>query len=74
MSYDPPVFLTPLRSLKVTEGHRAHFEAKVHPVGDPSLTVKWFRDGEAISDSHRVNFTNRLGIIADYYLLSNEWK
>ena len=39
-TFEPPVFLTPLRDVKQVEGSRAHFEAKVHPVGDSTMRVR----------------------------------
>ena len=49
--YSAPQFLTPLRDLTVNEGEKAHFDAKVGPVGDPSMKVEWFFNGQLITAS-----------------------
>ena len=40
-----------LRDVRVNEGERAHFEAKVGPVGDPSMVVEWYYNGNIITAS-----------------------
>lgn len=35
--------------LAVTEGAPAHLEAKLIPVGDPTMRVHWYCNGEPIS-------------------------
>lgn len=49
--YSAPAFMTPLKDVSVTEGERSHFEAKVGPVGDPSMIVEWFVNGNQITAS-----------------------
>ena len=49
--YSAPQFLTPLRDLTINEGEKAHFDAKVGPVGDPSMKVEWFFNGQLITAS-----------------------
>lgn len=49
--YPAPTFMTPLRDLNIVEGEKAHFDAKVAPVGDPTMRVEWFYNGKAISAS-----------------------
>lgn len=63
-SYDPPVFIIPLKDMTQYEGGRAHFEAKIHPVGDPTMKVDWYKDGKSLSMSARINTTYRFGFIA----------
>jgi len=63
-TYDPPVFLTPLHDVTIQEFQRAHFEAKVVPVGDPSMIIKWYFNGTELSASSRINITYRFGFIA----------
>ena len=62
--YDPPVFLTPLKDVTTVEGSRAHFEAKVHPVGDPTMRLDFYFNGKSLSASSRANITYRFGFIA----------
>lgn len=40
-----PVFTVPMKDIKVAENQAAHFEARLIPVGDPSLRVEWLRNG-----------------------------
>ena len=57
--YPAPSFMTPLRDLTINEGEKAHFEAKVGPVGDPSMVVEWFFNGQLITASKYIfNFSN----------------
>ena len=49
--YAVPSFLTPLRDLTINEGEKAHFDAKVGPVGDPSMKVEWYFSGQLITAS-----------------------
>ena len=51
VTFGPPVFLGPMADVNVNEGERARFEAKVNPVGDPSMTVEWFFNGQPIAAS-----------------------
>jgi len=63
VKYPPPQFMTPLMNVNITEGQRAHFEAKVGPVGDPSMVVEWYFNGAMIQASSRVNTTCQFGFI-----------
>ena len=49
--YPVPSFMTPLRDLTINEGEKAHFDAKVAPVGDPSMKVEWIFGGQLITAS-----------------------
>ena len=49
--YGPPSFVTPLNDLTIMEGEKAHLDAKVAPVGDPSIKVEWYCNGQAIAAS-----------------------
>ena len=39
---EPPRFLTHIKDLNKVEGDSAHFECRLEPIGDPSLTIEWF--------------------------------
>lgn len=69
--YAAPTLMTPLRDLTIIEGEKVHFDAKVGPVGDPSMRVEWFCNGKAIAASKfrfifsnypivKINLANRL--------------
>ena len=49
--YGVPSFTTPLNDLTIMEGEKAHLDAKVAPVGDPSIKVEWYCNGQTISAS-----------------------
>ncbi len=50
----PPQFTTPLQDqLNVREGGFAHFEARLEPMGDHSMTVEWCKDGRPVDASSR---------------------
>ena len=49
--YAAPTFLTPLNNLVIHEGEKVRFDAKVAPVGDPSLKVEWFFNGQTVTAS-----------------------
>ncbi len=51
MKFGAPTVLTPLRDVTVNEGERARFEAKISPVGDPSMRVEWFFNGKSVAAS-----------------------
>lgn len=49
--YGPPRFIIPLRDAYVMEGGRNHFEARIEPVGDPTMRVEWYFNGRALNAS-----------------------
>lgn len=53
--YPPPQFIVPLRDLTQIEGGKVHFETRIEPVGDPSMQVEWFLNGNMIVASKKSN-------------------
>ncbi len=49
--YPPPQFIVPLRDVSQVEGGRIHFEARIEPVGDPTMQVEWFLNGRLLGAS-----------------------
>lgn len=49
--YPPPQFIVPLRDVSQMEGGRVHFEARIEPVGDPTMRVDWFVNGRPLEAS-----------------------
>lgn len=49
--YPPPQFIIPLRNLSQIEGGKVHFEARIEPVGDPTMRVEWFLNGKPMAAS-----------------------
>ncbi|KAJ8687530.1 hypothetical protein QAD02_023324, partial [Eretmocerus hayati] len=62
--YPAPRFIIPLKDAQVIEGGRNHFEARIEPVGDPTMRVEWYINGRALSASSRFTTTFRFGFIA----------
>ena len=61
----PPQFTTPLADqLNVREGGFAHFEARLEPMGDHSMTVEWFKDGRIVDASSRITSFYNFGFVA----------
>lgn len=56
--------MTPLKDLTIWEGERARFEAKITPVGDPSMTVEWYMNGTPVTASSRINTICQFGYVA----------
>jgi hypothetical protein len=46
--YPPPQFILPMRDMTQTEGGKVHFEARIEPVGDPSMRVEFLLNGRLI--------------------------
>jgi len=38
----------------VKEGQKAHFEARIIPVSDPTLKVEWFLNGQPIKQGKQI--------------------
>lgn len=49
--YPPPQFIIPLRDVNQYEGGKIHLEARIEPVGDPSMVVEWFFNGKPMRAS-----------------------
>ncbi len=62
--------MTPLRDVTVNEGERARFEAKISPVGDPSMRVEWFFNGTSVAASEYNFKSTYVGIILHCQLLT----
>lgn len=52
--YPPPQFIIPLSNVQQIEGGRIHLEARIEPVGDPTMRVEWFINGQALSASEYI--------------------
>uniref|UniRef100_A0A1B6CYN2 Ig-like domain-containing protein n=1 Tax=Clastoptera arizonana TaxID=38151 RepID=A0A1B6CYN2_9HEMI len=63
-TYPPPQFIIPLSNVSQVEGGKIHFEARIEPVGDPTMRVDWFHNGQPLSASSRATTTFRFGFIA----------
>ena len=64
-SHGPPVFKTTLVDPEpVSEGKNIHLEARLEPIGDPSLKVEWFFNGRPLTIGSRFKTYNDFGFIA----------
>jgi titin len=62
-TFQKPVFTHALESVEAEEGAGAHLAARLIPVGDPTLVVEWFKDGQVISSGSRINYINDFGCV-----------
>lgn len=61
---EAPVFTQPMRNLALIEGHSAHFETRLIPVGDPNMRVEWLHNGSPLLLGSRISTINDFGYIA----------
>lgn len=60
-----PEFKSPIKDqLNVREGGFAHFEARLEPIGDPTLKVEWLKDGRPVEASSRTTSFFNFGYVA----------
>ncbi len=60
-----PEFKTPIKDqLNIKEGGFAHFEARLEPMGDHTMTVDWFKDGRPVDASSRITTFFNFGYVA----------
>lgn len=60
-----PVFTQPMQNIdNICEGQTAHFDCRLIPVGDPTLTVEWYRNEKLIEDSSRITTTHDFGYVS----------
>ncbi|XP_043190339.1 titin-like isoform X4 [Amphibalanus amphitrite] len=60
----PPQFTHPLRDTAVAEGDRILLEARVVPLGDPTMRIEWYIDGQPLSASSRATLTHKFGYVS----------
>lgn len=48
-----PQFTRPLHNIESAEGTNVHLECRLQPVGDPTLKVDWFVNGNPLKSGHR---------------------
>lgn len=62
-TFQKPVFTQPLKNLLKEENTNAHFSCTLIPVGDPTLVVEWFKDGQKVSTGTRINSMHDFGLV-----------
>lgn len=61
----PPKFLGPLKGTnKIVEGQKAHFEIRLEPQSDPTMTVEWYFNGQAIMSASRIKTYHDFGYVS----------
>jgi len=68
-SFQKPVFTVPIQNVEKEENQNARFAARLIPVGDASLKVEWFKDGQLLSKGIDVT-KNQLWI----QIVRTQWK
>lgn len=60
-----PRFLGPLKGTnKIVEGQSAHFEARVEPQSDLTMTIEWYFNGKQIKSANRIATYHDFGYVA----------
>lgn len=62
-SGSPPEFVTTPFDVILTENSSAHFECRLIPINDSSMTVEWFHNGKALLTGSRVKTINDFGFV-----------
>ena len=62
-TFQKPVFTQPLKNLLKEENNSAHFSCTLIPVGDPTMVVEWFKDGQKVSTGTRINSMHDFGLV-----------
>ena len=52
-TFQKPVFTNALQNMVKSENEAAHLAARLIPVGDPSLKVEWFKDGNLLETGRK---------------------
>lgn len=60
-SKEPPKFLSPIKSLSLSEGQHALLDCKFTPVDDPNLKIAWLLNGKALLASSRITTVSDFG-------------
>ena len=65
VSKSKPVFVTTLQDPQpVVEGQNIHLEARLEPIGDPTIKVEWLCNGRPLTIGSRFKTYNDFGFIA----------
>ena len=59
----PPKFITQIKDVTVVEGQPAHFDCRVEPVGDGSMKIEWFHEGNPIQIGSRIHTISDFGFV-----------
>lgn len=63
-SFEKPIFTQLLSGpTEIWEGQNAHFEARVVPVGDPSMRYEWYVNGKELKMGSRIKTSHDFGFV-----------
>jgi len=68
----PPKFTEPFQPQQLIEGQSAHFEARLIPIDDPDLEVKFYRNGVELKTGHKYRTFHDFGVVILDVLYSYE--
>lgn len=58
-----PMFVTLTQDMSCYEGQPAHFSCRIEPVGDPSMTIQWYHNGQQIQIGSRTHALHDFGLV-----------
>ncbi|KAK0408252.1 hypothetical protein QR680_003855 [Steinernema hermaphroditum] len=61
---NPPKFLGNLENKQLVEDDDLHFDLKLTPINDPTMTVEWFVNGQPLRTANRVKTQYDFGFIS----------
>lgn len=61
---EKPRFLAPMADQRVPEFERAHFETRLEPQNDPSMSIQFLKDGQPIEKANRITTTDNFGFVS----------
>ncbi|KPP64347.1 titin-like, partial [Scleropages formosus] len=56
-----PHFKKKLSSVRLKRFGPVHFDCRLTPIGDPTMTVEWLQDGQPLAAANRLRMTNEFG-------------
>lgn len=59
----PPMFVSKIKDVNVIEGQPAHFDCRVEPIGDGSMQINWFHNGQPIQIGSRIHTISDFGFV-----------
>ena len=59
-----PHFVSQMDSISgLNEGQSAHFECRLEPIGDPTLKIEWYHNGQPLQPSSRIKILSDFGLV-----------
>jgi len=69
IEFKAPEFVTSPRDISCLEGQAAHFDCRVEPIGDGSMTVEWYHNDRPIQIGSRIHTIKDFGFV----ILDIDW-